>query len=328
MKSAPAFRSVIAPAITAFLDLKRALGCQCVTETSVLADLDRFLDARQATALTAVHFAAWAATLARVTSRVRRNRMRIVRNLCLYQQRTEPGCFVPDPSGFPKAGPPRPPFIFSESQIADVVQAASALRPTHLSPLRAEVFRLAVTLLYTAGLRQQELVRLTVSDYEPCQRTLHVRESKFHKSRLTALSTSAAREVDRYLEARRRIACAGDAPLLANLYGPGQAYSCAGVVEGLRSLFQAVGIRDATGRLPRVHSLRHTHAVHVLLRWYRAGVDPQAKLPMLAASMGHVSVESTAYYLTLLDPVVEEASVRFARHVRDVLDPVEEESHA
>ena len=49
---------------------------------------------------------------------------------------------------------------------------------------------------------------------------------------------------------------------------------------------------------------------------------------MLAASMGHVSVASTAYYLTLLDPVVEEASKRFTRHVRSVLYPKEEESHA
>ena len=329
MKTAPLFRSVIAPIITAFLDLKRALGCQCVRETAVLAHLDHFLEARRATALTADQFAAWAATLASITARVRRDRMRIVRNLCLYQQRSDPDCFVPDPSGFPRAEPPRPPFIFSHKQIADLLHAAADLRPTHLSPLRAEVFRLAITLLYTAGLRQQELVRLTVSDYDRCQRTLHVRESKFHKSRLIALSTSAAAEVDRYLEARRRIPCADDAPLLANRYGPGQAYSCAGLVEGLRSLFRAVGIRDAARHLPRVHSLRHTHAVHVLLRWYRAGVDPQAKLPMLAASMGHVSVQSTAYYLSLLDPVVEEASVRFARHFRSVLDPAaEEEPHA
>ena len=328
MTAVPTFRSVIASTITAFLDLKRALGCQCVRETAVLSDLDRCLAARRATALTVNHFAAWAATLAHITPRVRRDRMRIVRNLCLYQQRTDPDCFVPDPGGFPKAEPPRPPFIFSQSQIADLLRAATGLRPTHLSPLRAEVFRLAITLLYTAGLRQQELVRLTVPDYDPSQRTLHVRESKFHKSRLTALSTSAAHEAERYLEARQRIPCADGAPLLANLYGPGQAYSCAGIVEGLQSLFRAVGIRDAEGRLPRVHSLRHTHAVHVLLRWYRAGVDPQAKLPMLAASMGHVSVNSTAYYLTLLDPVVEEASVRFARHVRTVLDPPAEQSHA
>lgn len=65
-----------------------------------------------------------------------------------------------------------------------------------------------------------------------------------------------------------------------------------------------------------------------MLLWYRAGVDPQAKLATLAASMGHVSVASTAYYLTLLDQVVEEASPHFARHVRGVLRPDGGESHA
>ena len=163
------------------------------------------------------------------------------------------------------------------------MQTAAKLRPTSRTPLRSEVFRLAVTLLYGAGLRQGDLVRLTKGDNNACQRTLHVRESKFHKSRITALSASAAREVDCYLRAPGRIPSADDAPLLANLCGPGQANSYDGLAAGLQSLFRAVGIRDATGRLPRVHSLRHT------LGWYRAGVDPQAKLPMLAASMGHVS---------------------------------------
>lgn len=329
MRAEPTLRSVIAPAITGFLNLKRALGCQYARETALLADLDRFLDGRRATALNADHFAAWTATLARLTPRVRADYMRVVRNLSLYQQRTDPDCFVPDPRGFPKAEPPRPPFIFGKSQIAELLRAAAGLQPTTRSPLRAEVFRLAITLLYAAGLRRRELVRLTVNDYDPCQRTLHVRESKFHKSRITALSASAVHEVDRYLQARGRIPYADDAPLLANLYGPGQAYTGDGLAEGLQRLFRAVGIRDAAGRVPRVHSIRHTHAVHVLLGWYRVGVDPQAKLPVLSASMGHVSIASTAYYLTLLDPVVEEASARFARYARNVLDPAAGEvSHA
>ena len=53
--------------------------------------------------LDAENFAAWCRTREHLTSGVRRNWMRVVRNLCLYRRRTEPACFVPDPSQFPRS---------------------------------------------------------------------------------------------------------------------------------------------------------------------------------------------------------------------------------
>jgi integrase/recombinase XerD len=73
-------------------------------------------------------------------------------------------------------------------------------------------------------------------------------------------------------------------------------------------------IRTARGRAPRVHDLRFTFAAHALLRWYRAGVDVQARLPSLAAYMGHVSVVSTQYYLTSFEPITEAAGERYRAH--------------
>ena len=43
--------------------------------------------------------------------------------------------------------------------------------------------------------------------------------------------------------------------------------------------------------------------MHALLRWYRAGVDVQAKLPFLSTYMGHVSMVSTEHYLHFIEPV-------------------------
>ena len=40
----------------------------------------------------------------------------------------------------------------------------------------------------------------------------------------------------------------------------------------------------------------------------------QAKLPFLAAYMGHVSIVSTAYYLQFVEPLATAASARFADH--------------
>jgi hypothetical protein len=57
-----------------------------------------------------------------------------------------------------------------------------------------------------------------------------------------------------------------------------------------------------------VHDFRHAFAVNALVRWYRAGSDVQAKLPFLAAYMGHVSIVSTQYYLSFL-PILAECRV-------------------
>jgi integrase len=322
MSTSRSFSSPLGPAITSYLALKQALGRCFAAEADVLAHLDRFLVARpaDACALGPESFAAWSLTLAHLTPTVRRNRMRLVRNLCLYRRRTDPGCFVPDPSGFPAPHMPRRPHVFTAEQIVRLLGVAADLRPQSTSPLCAEVFRLAIVLLYTAGLRRGEVVRLVLSDYNRDERTLLVRASKFHKSRFVALSQDAAREMERYLRVRRRLPHDADAPLLVSRSGGLRAYSGASFGHSLRRLFRRADVRTAQGRLPRVHDLRHTHAIHALLRWYRAGVDVQAKLPALAAAMGHVSIVSTAYYLAFLEPVAEAASERFARHCRHVLD--------
>ena len=75
------------------------------------------------------------------------------------------------------------------------------------------------------------------------------------------------------------------------------------------------------GQLPRIHDLRHTFAVHALLRWYHAGADVQAKLPMLATYMGHVSIVSTAYYLAFVEPLRTAASARFEQHYGALVSP-------
>ena len=318
----PSFTSTFGPDIASYIALKKSLGRRFATETAMLADLDAFLAARSCD-LSAESFAAWCLTLGRLTPTVRRNWMRIARNACLYRRRRDPRCFVPDPTGFPAPHTPLRPHIFTEDEIVRLLRSAATLAPTSTSPLYAQGMRLAVILLYTAGLRRGELVRLVLSDYDPAAGTLLIRASKFHKSRVVALSKDAAREFEEFLSTRRPLSHAADAPLLVTWRRSGvRAYSDGGLGQALRRLFRRAGVLTAGHRTPRVHDLRHTYAVHALLRWYRQGVDVQAKLPALATAMGHVSIVSTAYYLEMLAPVADAASQRFARHCDPVLSAI------
>lgn len=325
MTTPRSFSSAVGPVMTRYLALKQALGRRYANERAVLQSLDSLLagDGGPRSDLTLVTFTRWTQTLGRLTPTVRRNHLRIVRNFCLYRRRTTPTGFVPDPALFPPPHPPRRPYIFTEGEIARLLRATRTLARTPGSPLRPDVFRLALVLLYTTGLRRGELLRLTIGDYDPRDRTVLVRESKFHKSRVLPLSPDAVRELEAYLRTRRRrhLPVSPELPLLWNGYGGGRTYSGHGLGQGFRGLLAAARIRPPDGRLPRIHDVRHSFAVHALLRWYRAGDDPQAKLPLLATYMGHVSIASTHYYLPFVEPLGTAANLRFATRYGTLLGP-------
>jgi integrase/recombinase XerD len=178
------------------------------------------------------------------------------------------------------------------------------------------VLRLAVVLLYTAGLRRGELLRLSLQDVDAKAGVLRIRESKFRKSRFVPLSDDARRELRAYL--RQRLAPRFDrsptSPLLCNQTRGFRGYTGTGLTSGIQALFAAADVHDRQGRRPRIHDFRHVFALQALLRWYRADLDVQSNLPKLAMYMGHVSIVSTAYYLKWIPEIAEAASARFERH--------------
>jgi integrase len=320
------FSSALAPVIERYLAIKQALGRRYDEQRRIFLSLDQFLSEKTKGdhELTAETFLQWCQTLEHLKSGVRRNRMREIRNLCLYRQRHEPNCFVPDHSLFPGLHQPVRPYIFSPSEIGRMLEETWRLQRKGCFPLRSERFRLIVILLFTTGLRRGELLRLKVSDYDPRQATLLIRASKFHKSRLLPLPDDVRREVDCSLQARRRrrLIVTPDTPLIWNGPQGDRAFQAQLLRSGLEELLEAAKIRTPDGRLPRTHDFRHSFAVNALLRWYQAGGDVQAKLPFLAAYMGHVSIVSTYHYLHFVEPLASQASARFAKTYGGLVCPV------
>jgi integrase len=320
------FSSRLAPVFARYVALKRTLGRRFDNPTRTLQLLDQFLKNGSTTYpdLNAAAFQVWCQTHENVASGVRRFRMMVVYRFCLYRRRTEPRCFVPDPMLFPKPHQTVKPYIFSVHEVERLLQAASGLKRVPSSPLRPEVIRLAIVLLFTTGIRRRELLHLTVGDYDREHATLLVRESKFHKSRLLPLNSDIAGELDRYLRTRalKKPPVSSDTALIWNATNGGRAYSAANLRCCLRSLLQRCSILSANGRLPRIHDFRHSFAANALLRWYRDGAKVEAKLPLLATYMGHASAVSTHYYLHWIEPLRAAASERFASHFGELVVPM------
>ncbi len=305
--------TALAPVIERYVKWKRALGRDYLGVERTLGSLLRFMDACAAEDLDQNLFDAWSQSFVGLSANVRRNRQREVRNLCLYRQRTEPGCFVPDANRFPRPQPYCAPVIFGADAVARMLAVADQQRPTPGSPLLPAVLRLAVVLLYTAGLRRGELVNLTLADADPAAGVLRIRESKFHKSRFVPLSSDACGELRAYLQVRQvpTLSAAADSPLLCHTTRGLRAYSGTGISRGRQLLIHAAKVQSPDGRWPRVHDFRHSFAVQALLRWYRQGADVQSNLPKLALYIGHVSIVSTAYYLKWMPDIAAAASERF-----------------
>jgi integrase/recombinase XerD len=296
----------------------RALGKLYNHEAWVLGHLAGHLSERQARDLDASQFESWLRCQQHTSGTTRRGSALIVHKFCRYRERTEPTCFVPDPLYFPRRVPSVLPVILGPAQIARMLETIEGWPANSQHPLYRATYRIAVVLLYTAGLRRGELIRLTLNDLDFENTTLRIRESKFHKTRIVPLSSSASRELRRYLKARLAPPwdISAGAPLLGDQHGSVRfrAYVPAAISQGVHKLFRDADIRDPHGRYPRVHDLRHSFAVQALLRWYRAGVDVQAKLPQLSMYMGHVSIVSTAHYLHFIPEVASAANRLFARH--------------
>lgn len=245
--------------VATWLTHQRSLGRSYDGTKWILEHLRDFLAATNNADLDQAGFDLWCNSFGHLAATTRRGRQLVVRKFCRFRQRTEPDCFVPDPLHFARMIPYRRPVIVEPEQVVRLLVAADQLAAATNSPLLPAVMRMAVILLYTAGLRRGELVRLTLDDVDARTGLLRIRASKFHKSRLVPLSLDAGDAVRVYL--RQRLATPFDsapcAPLLCCGTRGHRGYTGTGLGQAVNRLFVVADVKDSEGRRPRVHDIRH-----------------------------------------------------------------------
>lgn len=307
-------------ATTAYLSSRRALGRAYRKEEWILGRVRAYLARRGAVDLDQALFDQWRRRFRHARASTRVVYEITVYNFCRYRRRSEPNCFFPDRRGLARPLPQPLPTLIERDQVVRLLAYVSTQRARTYNAIRPEMLRLAIVLLYTAGLRRGEVARLTLGDVDVGAGVLRIRESKFHKSRWVPLSRTATQELREFLAARRGIDpdLGPAAPLLCSK--DGRPYSGPALSQSLKNVMVRSGIWAASARCPRVQDFRHSFAVAALLRWYEADSDVQSNLPKLALYMGHVSIVSTAYYLRFMPAVVARAGERFARACGDLVD--------
>lgn len=313
-------RSMIGSYIDDFINHKIAFGAKYITQKRILMKLDNYL-ARNNYELTPLTFDLYIESIKYLTGNVILNHQGTIHSFCLYRQKYEPNCYVPDPSQFVKRIRSKKPYIFEMIQIEYfLMQLLKKKNKVGTKKNRNEL--IGFILLYTTGMRVGELVRLKTNDYDYNERTLFIRDSKYHKERLIPISNDARQYIEEYLDYRKRngIYWYPESPLIISCSTKNNIeYTPWGFSRILISDFRKYKILKPEGGYPRVHDLRHTFAVHVLLKWYEQSKDVQSRLPYLSLYMGHSSIKNTEYYLKYIIPVATKANGRFEEKYADLI---------
>lgn len=263
--------SALRQRLTDYLALRRALGYRLVDHGRQLASFVDYLDDRGEPTVTVTAALAWASSSGASDGQTEVPPADLLR---ARHERTTP-------------------YLYAPEEIAALVAAARRVQPA----LHGATIATVVGLMAATGLRTGEAVALDRADVDLAAGTLTVRDAKWRKTRQVPIHATVAAALDDYRQLRDTTL--PDAPADAFFVSrSGRRLTAAELTRRFRGLRDDLGIHAPPYRRPpRLYDLRHSFAVGTLVDWHAAGVDVQARLPVLSTYLGHLNPASTYWYL-------------------------------
>jgi len=139
--------------------------------------------------------------------------------------------------------------------------------------------RIVLSLIYSAGLRGQEVINLKLADIDFERMTIHIRQSKYKKDRIVPLSPIMAQGLKKYIRA--------ESPYIWLFNGK----ECDGrySVRGLSWVMRETLKKTSITKEVNLHSLRHSYATHLL--------EEGLNIVTVKELLGHADITTTMIYL-------------------------------
>jgi integrase len=293
-----------------YLTMRRALGYRLARPEKLL---NQFLDYLQDAGIGIVTVQAaldWARMPAGGDMNWWAYRLSVVRGFATYLHTLDASVEVPATDLLPWRARRACPYLYSGSDIAALIAAASSLS----TPLRRATLATFIGLLAVTGMRVGEAIALDRDDLDTRHGLLMVRHGKFNKSRELVLHPSTIDALRGYLRRRDQLHPSPQSPALF-ISAAGTRLIYCNVHWTFHRLVQLAGLtpRSAACR-PRIHDLRHSFAVASMLDAYAAGEDGQARLTLISTYLGHVDPGGTYWYLSASPELLGLAAQRLQQH--------------
>ena len=298
-----------------YLSMRRSLGFKLREAGKALLDFVIFMEQHRATYITEALALAWAKQPENAQAAHWARRLSFVRGFARYRSASDPRTQIPSPGLLPFKPERARPYLYSDKEIESLLRAARNMPHRYQSgALLPWVYYCLFGLLSVSGLRLSEARNLKLQDVDLDNGVLTVRGAKFGKTRLVPVHASTCKVLADYMDRRQRHWAKRTVSPYLFVSSWGNRLDGGQIHRAFYVLSRQIGLRGASdSHGPRLHDLRHRFATKKLVNWYRAGHDPERRLPLLSAYLGHVHVADTQWYLEGAPELMREAMRRLER---------------
>ena len=205
---------------------------------------------------------------------------------------------IPKPKQKPAVASTFFPYVYTRVEIRKLLEATVACQRFPRCLVDAIRLKTILLLIYGTGLRIGDVLKLLDSDVDLRRRTIHIRGASALLTRKIPIGADVTHLLRRYLKSTHRKQFETGKALFLTSKGNPNRYAVIG--HAFQQLRKTAGIkRPSSSYQPRIHDLRHTFAVHSIVRWTREGLSTDKLIPILAAFMGNLGIERFEWYLEL-----------------------------
>jgi integrase len=245
--------------------LRRGLGFKMHDAGLLLPRFVGFMEERQAQHITAQLALEWVQQATHVQPAERARRLGFVRGFARYRSASDPLTEVPPPELLPHRSTRARPYLYSDQEVRDLLDAALKL-PTKWpsTPLRPWVFHCLLGLLSVTGLRISEALDLKLDDVDLDQDVLTIRAAKLGRTRLVPIHPSTHTVLADYL-ARREQYLGQRSSTYVFISNRGTRLDLGRVHRAFYALSRQTGLRaSGTSKGPRLHDFRHNSESRII----------------------------------------------------------------
>jgi integrase/recombinase XerD len=287
--------------IKQYIELRQAYGLKFSSAIPVLHQFAEFCRKNRHQTITTAAVIDWTQTYPESTRLSISTRIRIVRGFAAYWKVFDPKTEIPPRELSREKSGRIKPHIYTNREIAGILDACLKFNAERgqSNPIRRQTFYTCFGLIAATGLRRNEAIQLKRAHVDLKQGTLLVEMTKFKKSRLIPIHSTTLEQLRDYASFRDR---AVPSPRCDNFFvmNRGQPMDGDSVFYAFVHACQTARLRPtaAGAGFPRIHDLRHTFAVRVILQWLEQDKDIHALMPALSTYLGHAQPSDTYWYLT------------------------------